>query len=193
LQLEQASLFSMKLVLILGVFAISCVPFIASAADQPSKNSKKNAKSPQKVQPLVCDSPTLNLPQSSQAVPGGHSVTLSWNASVPSPGHGPAAGYCVYRSSKQGDALLGKGCKECELLNKTPLPPQPTACVDYPVTNATVYYYAVTAVNKGGVSGPSNETAATITAGKPASSQPNGIASCNGTNSASNIESTPQK
>jgi hypothetical protein len=168
-----------KVVLILGALAISCVQLTSIAFAQPPNHSKKKGKT--SVQPLVCRSGKLNSAESPVADSGGHSVTLSWNASVSSPGFGKADGYCIYRSRKQGDALREKDCAECELLNRTPLPG--TSCIDNTITDAPNYFYAVAAINVNGMSGPSNELSAPIPVGKPAGVPAPDIPFCGGASS----------
>jgi hypothetical protein len=181
-----------RVILILAALAISCVQTSGVAAAQASKDSKVKGKAAARTQlASVCQPPGVTPVQSSQTTLSSHTVTLSWNASVPSSGHGTAEGYCLYRSQKQGDAHLEKDCKECELLNQTPL--HGTSCIDATVTNGTTYYYAVAAVNGGGMSGPSNEAPAPIRADQPAGSPPQGIALCNGTNPADKSDKTSKK
>lgn len=177
-----------KIVLILGTLAISCV--LRLAAVEPSKHSKtKPATQAQSVP--VCQSPTVKAGQASLAIASTHTIILSWNASVPSPAHGKADGYCLYRSSTQGDALLENKCSACELLNPTPL--SSTTCVDNAVTDGPTYYYAVAAVDAAGMSGPSNETSASIRTDKPATSPPKGISFCNGTTPSEKSDNTTKK
>lgn len=185
--------FSIRAILILGSLAMFSIGGVSTA--QPSKHPKTKAKATEKVQPLVCESPTLKPGQSSQTAFSAHTVTLSWNASVVSPGHGKADGYCIYRSPTPGGVQFKNNkCNDCELLNQTPLPG--TTCVDDTLTvapNDYFVYYVVAAVNTGGMSGPSNEASAPIPANKPASSPPKGIPFCNGTTSPEKIENKPQK
>jgi len=166
--MERALSISSKMILILGALAVFSLQVSSVAAPQPSKHSKKKGKASATVQPIVCQSPKLKPIQSYLPVLSAHSVTLSWNASVPSPGYGKADGYCLYRSTQQGDAPLEKDCKKCTLVNQTPFPD--TACIDDRVTDGPTYYYVVAAVNAGGLSRPSNETSASIQPDKPATS-----------------------
>jgi len=83
--------------------------------------------------------------------PGAHSVTLSWNASVPASAQPRDAviGYIVYRSTKPHDATA------------LPINVQrltATTCVDTQVSTGETYYYVTRAVSaSGALSGPSNE------------------------------------
>jgi hypothetical protein len=89
----------------------------------------------------------LSTPPPAQ-VPGGpklHSVTLSWDASIPtsaSPGDA-IRGYYVFRS------LKSKSYAESDRINKFPL--TGTQCVDATVAPKTTYYYVVKAVAQSGV------------------------------------------
>ena len=167
---------SRRIALFLGALAISCVQIGAVA--QSSKHSTTTKATPNVQSPTLCQAPPMKREQPSQSALSKHTVTLSWNASVPLSGRAKADGYCLYRSVKQGDAALGKSCKECELLNPTPLPV--TTCVDNTVRDGPTYYYAVAAVNASGMSSSSNEVSAPIRADKPARSAPEGISSCKG-------------
>jgi hypothetical protein len=158
---------SSKVILILSALAISCGPVSGVATAQSSQRSKTMVNTSTKGQSTLCESPTSTPTQSSQAPSGVHTVTLKWNASVVSPGHGKADGYRIYRSLKPADPPVKGKCIECQLLGEVPAPC--TTYIDHTLTNGTTYYYYVFAVNPDGVSGPSNEASAPIPADQPAS------------------------
>lgn len=105
-----------------------------------------------------------------QPQPGGpHKVTLSWNASVASPNHSAAIGYCLYRSKQIGGTKQNPIFGEPERINLVSLPG--TACMDKFVQNGVTYRYIVTAVNwNSDPSLRSNEAFATIPSDQPLSS-----------------------
>lgn len=167
--------------LILGALAIASVLVSGIATAQSSKHSQIKAKPSAKPHAAaICESPTLKPAQSSPTAFSAHTVTLKWNPNVVSAGYGKPDGYCLYRSQTPRDVLLKNKCKECELLNQTPLP-DPT-CVDKTVADGQTYYYAVAAVNAAGMSGPSNETPAVIRTDKPPTAPPTGIPLCQAAN-----------
>ena len=117
--------------------------------------------------------PPAGLPVVQQsASTGHHKVTLSWNASAPSPNpENNAVGYCLYRSRNPDATTQKPPCSECAPLNSVPVPG--TTCVDDLVEDGVTYHYWVTAVNaKGRSSDWSNSAPAEIPVGKPASSAP---------------------
>lgn len=178
-----------EVALLLGALAIAYMQLSCVAAAQPSKRSKTKGKTV--VQSLLCSPPNLKFTRSSVATFSAHTVTLSWGASVPSPTHASAEGYCLYRSKTQGDAKLGKNCKECELLSKKPI--SGTTCIDKSVADDQIYYYAVAGVNAAGMSGASNEASASIRKDKPATSPPQDVPSCSGMNPAEERKTTTEK
>lgn len=83
-----------------------------------------------------------------ESLPGSHSVSLSWVASV-----SQVVGYDVYRGSKSG----GPYSKINSLVNTT------TSYTDTNVTGGITYYYVVTSVNASGEqSNFSNQATAVI-------------------------------
>jgi hypothetical protein len=116
---------------------------------------------PAKPQPEAIPSCSgdLSVPAPMQ-VPGGpklHSVTLSWNASVPKSASPKDAirGYYVFRSVKS------QSYTEADRISKLPL--AGTQCVDATVVPKTTYYYVAKAVAQSGVqSGVSQEIKAVI-------------------------------
>jgi hypothetical protein len=179
MQKERTLLFSSRVVPILGALAIFCVSSVATA--QSSQRSKTMVNTSTKGQSTLCESPTSTPTQSSQAPSSVHTVTLKWNASVVSSGHGKAEDYCIYRSLRQDDPPVKGKCIECQLLGEVPAPG--TTYIDYTLSDGTTcYYYYVFAVNAVGMSGPSNEASAPIPADKPASNPPKGIPVCKATN-----------
>ncbi len=105
-----------------------------------------------------------------QPQPGGpHKVTLSWNASVASPNHSAAIGYCLYRSKQIGGTKQNPIFGKPERINLFSVPG--TACADKFVQNGVTYRYIVTAVNwNWDPSVRSNEAFATIPSDQPLSS-----------------------
>lgn len=79
-----------------------------------------------------------------QAIANAHSVTLSWNASLPKSAAPQDAiqGYYVYRS------LTSRGYADSGRLNSSPL--AGTRCLDASVDPQATYFYAVKAVTQGG-------------------------------------------
>jgi hypothetical protein len=116
-----------------------------------------------------CPSAGLPILQASSQT-GHHKVTLSWNASAPSPNpDSTAVGYCLYRSKTQHAAKQNPRCSDCEQINSTPI--VGIGCVDDLVQDTATYYYVATAINaKGSISISSNETTAQIPPGKKAAS-----------------------
>jgi len=187
----QGLAYSSKARLFLVATSICCVA-VNIAADQSSKHSKAKAKNVLHAQAApACVAPTGTANQSSVATFSAHTVALSWGASVPSPDHAKADGYCLYRSKTQNDAKLEKDCKECELLTQKPI--SGTACIDNTVIDSQTYYYAVAGVNAAGMSGASNEVSAFIRTDKPASSPAQGIPFCGATPSPQSSPSTSKK
>lgn len=162
-----------SVVLVLGTITIFSAEGLSAA--QPSKHSKRKTVSRRQSGP-VCVAPIREAIHSSVIGFNAHAVTLSWGASVPSPDHAPAEGYCLYRSKTKGDAKLVKDCKDCELLSQKPV--SGSMCVDNTVIDGQTYYYAVAGVNAAGMSGPSNEASAFVRASTPTSGPPQGIPSC---------------
>jgi hypothetical protein len=87
------------------------------------------------------DSTRKTTTQSNQP---SHSVTLSWNASVPASAspHDAVKGYYVYRNRKS------HRFSEHDRMNAVPL--QGTHCVDRAVTPKRTYHYAVKAIAENG-------------------------------------------
>jgi hypothetical protein len=97
------------------------------------------------------------------AGPAAHSVTLSWNASVPASvlARDAVIGYIVYRSTKPHDP----GAPPINIRRLTD-----TACVDTQVSPGEIYYYVTRAVSaSGALSGPSNQVRVQIPAYVPVS------------------------
>jgi hypothetical protein len=93
----------------------------------------------------------------SQVNPHPHSVTLSWNATVPASNAPRDAikGYYVYRS------LASHTYAESDRISPTPL--RGTRCVDTTVEPRKTYFYVVKAVTEGGAqSGSSSEIKAVV-------------------------------
>jgi hypothetical protein len=179
MQGERALLFSGRVVLTLGTLAIFCLSGIATA--QSSQHLTTTGSTPTKGQSVTCEPPSVTLAQPPKTAFSAHRVTLKWNASVVSSGHGKAEDYCIYRSLRQDDPPVKGKCIECQLLGEVPAPA--TTYIDHTLTDGTTcYYYYVFAVNAVGMSGPSNEASAPIPADKPASNPPKGIPFCNATN-----------
>jgi hypothetical protein len=125
--------------------------------------SDKLAVSTQPVQPPPVCPPAGIVPlQPGAPGTGHHKVTLSWNPSVPSTDPNIAAtGYCLYRSKLKHAAKKNPVCKDCEQINHVPI--STPGCVDDVVSDSTLYYYVVTAINsKSALSAPSNEILVSI-------------------------------
>jgi len=102
-------------------------------------------------QPTNATAPACNALGDKTANPEAHTVTLSWNASVPASAlpRDAVIGYIVYRSTKPNDA----GAPPINTRRLTN-----TTCVDIQVTPGQTYYYVTRAVSaSGALSGPSNE------------------------------------
>lgn len=168
------SLSSIRFLLIL------CLVLQANNFTALAQSSAKRASTPSLSPTFICESPHSTPIKSAQTASSSRVIVLSWNASVPSPAHAKAEGYCLYRSQKESDAKLEAKCSKCALL--TPSPLTDTSCVDNAVANGSTYYYIVAAVNQGGMSSPSNEAFAFVNADKPTNSPPKGIPFCGGTN-----------
>jgi hypothetical protein len=118
--------------------------------------------------------------QPSQHDAAHHTVVLRWNASLASKdSDSQAIGYCLYRSKAKHAAKNNPICPTCERINTVPI--KPTGCVDDIVTDSTVYYYVVTAINaKGRLSSASNEIRVAIPSAKQSMkpSAPNSLPFC---------------
>lgn len=124
--------------------------------------SDKAAVSSEPTQPpLVCPPAGVAPLQTGAPGTGDHKVTLTWNASAGSNDPGSAAvGYCLYRSAKKNAAKKNPTCKDCEQVNRVPIPPvgPREGCIDDLVADGAQYYYVVAAINaKGSLSSASNE------------------------------------
>lgn len=89
--------------------------------------------------------------ESARSPVSGHSVLLSWNASVPATtlSRDAVIGYIVYRSHKAHDAKASP-------INIQRL--MSTSCVDMQIQPGETYFYVTRAVSaSGALSGPSNE------------------------------------
>jgi hypothetical protein len=137
------------LVMVLGAVAILTVRYAVhvTGAGAPGAGGDAASVKPQPKAMIPSCSGDLSAPAPTQ-VPGGpkqHSVTLSWNASVPSSTSPRDAitGYYVFRS------LKSKSYAERDQINKFPL--TGTQCLDATVVPKTTYYYVVKAVAQSGV------------------------------------------
>lgn len=120
--------------------------------------SDKTVVSTKPVQlPPVCPPAGIMPVQPGAPGTGHHKVTLTWNASAPAKNSDSAAvGYCIYRSKIQRAAKKNPICRDCEQINRVPIPS--TGCVDDLVTDSTQYYYVVVAIDsKATLSSASNE------------------------------------
>jgi hypothetical protein len=100
-----------------------------------------------------------------KAAPGAHTVTLSWNASVPASAlpRDAVIGYIVYRSMKPHDT----GAPPINIRRLTD-----TTCVDMHVVPGETYYYVTRAVSaSGALSGPSNEIRVQVPPYSPSSTE----------------------
>jgi len=115
---------------------------------RPAAAPERRAATPTQTPPGPPSCPAVNhLPiQSSQ--PGHHKVTLSWNASLSSPRHGNASGYCLYRSKTKDPEKEKPPCGDCEQVNLMAF--AGTSCVDDIVQDGVTYYYLATAVDASG-------------------------------------------
>lgn len=122
----------------------------------------------------LCPKTMVPQLQLGSAGTGDHKVTLTWNASARSGNPAKDAyGYCLYRiqtTPKDKNSALIKqtaNCAACEQINQIPV--TSTGCVDDVVLDGAQYYYAVAAVNAGGVpSAPSNVVPVQIPLGRSA-------------------------
>lgn len=123
--------------------------------------SDKAAASKPVQPPPIC--PPAGIASSQPGAPGTghHKVILSWNGSAPSNDTNTAAvGYCLYRSRSQYQQELKQDplCKDCEQINRIPVPVPTTKCIDDVVADNAKYYYVVTAINANSIlSKPSND------------------------------------
>ena len=148
--------------------------------------SEKPAVSTKPIQPPpVCPPAGVMALQPGAPGTGDHKVTLTWNASAPSGDSNSAAvGYCLYRSKVRGAAKKNPVCKDCEQVNRIPVPTSISrtrpGCIDDVVADSARYFYVVTAINsKSILSAPSNEIPVRIPDGhsvKP--SQPGTLPLC---------------
>jgi hypothetical protein len=164
----------------LGESRSSCQ--VSGASNQVQKTAvsaepKGTAHSASQSASLSCPPTRPSSQQESQTRSNHHKVTLSWIA-APISKHlgGDVAGYCLYRSKTQYAAKKDPLCEMCERVNLVPL--QVLSCIDNSPSDATIYYYVVTAINGAqNLSLPSNEATAPIPPGDqpgqtPASSSP---------------------
>jgi hypothetical protein len=120
--------------------------------------SDKTAVATRPVQPPpVCPPAGVTPLQPGAPGTGHHRVTLTWNASAPSKDPDSiAVGYCLYRSKIWHAAEKNPICKDCEQVNRVPIPS--TGCIDDLVADTTHYYYVVAAISaKATLSAASNE------------------------------------
>lgn len=123
-----------------------------SSAQTTTAPKSSEAPAAPEVKSPICGSSTVQLLSSATQ---HHKVILVWKASprAASPEY-DAVGYCVYRSTKQGD-------DSPELINSTPF--TGTGCTDDLVTDDRTYYYVVRAISSKGRKSPlSNEALALI-------------------------------
>jgi hypothetical protein len=160
----------------LVLFGTGCSRGQVGHASEPKQSAetpptKPAALAPRASVPLSC--PAVNRLPIQPSQPGHHKVTLSWNASIPSPKHDKAFGYCLYRSMTKNPVKEKPPCKDCEQVNRSPF--GETSCVDDIVQDGVTYYYVAMAVNAAGrPSDWSNQTPAPIPAGNQTSSVPAG-------------------
>ncbi len=129
-----------------------------SATGPKSADVTAVKKTPAKVaEPLTCPAAGLLSLQPGSPGTGDHTVTLSWNASMPpANSEGGAVGYCLYRSKKQSAAHKNPTCATCERVNAVPV--ASLSCIDNLVEDGVTYYYVVTAINPSSkISSSSNE------------------------------------
>jgi hypothetical protein len=143
---------------IIGLVAILTIRHAAQIAG-PGSSSAQAGDGPVKQQTNAVPSCSGDLP-APVSPPGSskrHSVTLSWNASVPVSGSPQDAiqGYYVYRSQ------ISQTYHDTDRITSLPL--IGTQCLDATVQSRTTYYYVVRAVAKSGAqSAASGEIKAVI-------------------------------
>jgi hypothetical protein len=155
---------------ILGLMAVFSFGISQSTAQVKPSLSASTSPPPTQAQQVASSRKQVTLPAAcdalgDKAAPGGHTVTLSWNASVPaSPLPRDAViGYIVYRSAKSHDT----GAPPINIRRLTD-----TACVDMQVAPGAVYYYVTRAVSaSGAISGPSNEVRVQVPSYSPSSTE----------------------
>jgi hypothetical protein len=120
----------------------------------PGPKGALNTGNRESVTDAVRDAKNSSVSES--AKPSAHSVTLSWNPSVPATKSARDAiiGYIVYRSTKPHDS----DAKPINVIRVSG-----TTFVDSDVEPGKTYYYVTRAVSaSGALSGPSNEARAEI-------------------------------
>ena len=148
-----------RVVILFVSLPISCIAQVSELLPFAPTQGSAKATSPSQVVPPCASTPSNSSAghSASQSIPGTHSVTLSWNASVPrsSAKEDAIVGYYVYRSG------TSNSYNDSNQLNSEPLPG--THCVDTTVAPRGKYFYVVRAIagNKK-KSGNSNEAPATI-------------------------------
>jgi len=146
-------------VILLVSLPMSCIAQVSELLPfAPTQGGAKVTSPPQIVPPCASIPSNSSAGHSaSQSKSGAHSVTLSWNASIPrsSTKDDAILGYYVYRSS------TSNSYDDSNQLNSEPLPG--TQCIDRTVAPRGKYFYVVRAIagNKK-KSGNSNEAPATI-------------------------------
>jgi hypothetical protein len=145
--------------MLLGMLTALTVSAISQigAPTQASSSVAPVAGHPDAVPSCSGSAPAAHPP--SPASPAPHSVTLSWNASIPASKSQPDAvqGYYVYRSPQSQKYAESNRISSSPVLG--------TQCVDTTVEPRTTYYYVVKAVSQTGTkSGFSNETKAVVPA-----------------------------
>jgi fibronectin type 3 domain-containing protein len=145
------------------------------AAVNAAGTSPQSGEAPATPQPAAT-APTA--PQSLTATAGNGTVQLSWSAPA-STGGAAVTGYNVYRGTSPGGE------------SGTPVATSVTTMsfTDNPLTNGTIYYYTVKAVNSAGPSPSSNEASATPQATVP--SAPLGVTASAGSGSVTVSWSAP--
>lgn len=137
---------------------LSATPSPAAATHQLVSQKQPSTTA---TSPAACNA----LGNTAAAHPGNHTVSLSWNASVPatSSSRDAVIGYIVYRSTKPHDTKA------------LPINIQrlvDTKCVDTQVVPGETYYYVTRAVSaRGALSGPSNEVRVKVPPYTPASTE----------------------
>lgn len=168
----------LSVILLVSVGMFATIGCHGGTGSGPNQQSMENAK--KRVAPLsaaqavtLCPQPAGHAPKAPQPGTGHHTVTLTWNASAPSPNpESNAVGYCLYRGKEKKEAKRGKnGGKQIptfgELGQINSVPIAGTGCVDDLVEDGATYDYVVKAVNAKGIpSGPSNYASAMIPVGK---------------------------
>ena len=133
---------------------VACLLVLLSACRKPTDATTTPPpvdKTPPQIKARPPELPDCDLPPGKREAAtkeGNHRVLLTWNPSASSSGaDDQSVGYCLYRSRKDITAKKLQDCKNCERVNRRPVPG--SGCVDTHVKDGRTYYYVAGATKVG--------------------------------------------